>query len=271
MTIAIGMLCEGGLVVAADTQMTWPEGTTYDAEKIRTLTTDSGAYVIAYSSEDTEAAETLLEAVKRALFKPLNSLQSVENVLKEAMKKWNSSFTHPEDRTDVSFIVGAAIKSDSGPDRLALFLCELPFTVKRKTISDDNGYIARGAGHVITDPLFRTLFGVQESPRMCLCRIAYLMHRAKQDCGGACGGYTDAVFLRADDAAMLWIERPYMAQAESFGHYLDAALAKTASFVIPEKTLEHPQPIHDFTADMEFKGLAFRRLQFRAKTGEILA
>jgi hypothetical protein len=271
MTIAIGMLCDGGLIVAADTQMTWPDCTTYDAEKVQTLSSDSGAYVFAYSSENAEAAETLLEAIKRELSKKLISLQSVENALKEAMKKWNSSFIHREDRTDVSFIVGAVMKSASESDRLALFLCELPFTVKRKTIREDSGYIARGAGQVITDPLFRTLFGVQESPRMCLCRIAYLMYRAKKDCRGGCGGYTDAVFLRASDGELLWAERLNMAQAESFGHHLDVALAKTASFVIPEKTLEYPQPIHDFTADLELKGLAFQRLQFRAKTGEIIA
>ena len=60
MTIVIGMLCQGGVVVAADTQMTWPDGTTYDATKIQSATIATGALSVVYTCLNANAAESLV-------------------------------------------------------------------------------------------------------------------------------------------------------------------------------------------------------------------
>lgn len=270
MTIAIGMLCEGGLIVAADTQLTWNDGRTDYGPKVHDLSTDTATYVLAYSADNAEAAETLLSEVKRSLSKPIRSLSAVENSIKEMMKKWNSAFSHSEDRPEISFLVGAQIKcpAEGDNDTLGLFLCELPFTVSRKTIENSRGYIARGCGHVVTDALFRVLFQGCVSPHAALCRVSYLMYRAKIDFRGGCGGDTDAIFLRKEDGKLIEIKRLDMRQAESFGEWMDGTLAKMASFVMPENYIENPQPVLDFAADVMQKGLAFRRLRFRSKTAE---
>lgn len=273
MTIAIGMLCDGGVIVAADTQLTWQDERTDYGPKVYDLVTDTASFVIAISANDVEAAATFVSEVKKALLKPIRSISAVENSIKEMMKKWNSSFRFREDRTDVSFLLGVRIKEPipEAKDMNGLFFCELPFTVSRKTIENAKGYIAIGCGRPASDSLFNVLFGTSVAPHACLCRISYLMNRAKQEFRSGCGGDTDAVFLRAEHEKPLWIERYSMAQAESFGRFLDEALAKTASFVIPSETSENFQPFVDFAGDLQGKGLLFRRLQFKAKTGEIIA
>jgi 20S proteasome alpha/beta subunit len=60
MTIVIGMLCQGGVVVAADTQITWPDGTTYDATKIQSATIATGALAVGYTCLNANAAESLV-------------------------------------------------------------------------------------------------------------------------------------------------------------------------------------------------------------------
>ncbi|HTW80279.1 MAG TPA: hypothetical protein VME23_12100, partial [Terracidiphilus sp.] len=209
MTIAIGMLCKGGLILAADTQLTWQDGRTDYGPKVFDLVTETASFVIAISANDIEAAATFISEVKRALQKSIRSIPAVENSIKEMMKKWNSSFTFRKDRTDVSFLLGARIKEpiSKEEDAIGLFLCELPYTVSRKTAENAKGYISTGCGRPASDSLFNVLFGTPVTPHTCLCQISYLMYRAKKDFSAGCGGDTDAVFLRAEDGKPLWIER----------------------------------------------------------------
>ena len=67
-TIALGVLCGGGLIVAADTRVVGADGSTFDATKVHsTVTRVSGCYVIANSTADGNAANTLIPHILRDL------------------------------------------------------------------------------------------------------------------------------------------------------------------------------------------------------------
>src|SRR5208283_4546566 len=153
MTIALGMTCQGGLVIAADTRMSTPEGVIYDACKLKTFLTIGGVFVIAYSSEIASAGETLVNEVMSDLTaNDPNSFTGVEQWLKAAMTRWSSEY---KDEPRSQLILGVFIGG-----KIGLYFCQPPNTVNRKTLSDPSkGYIAVGAGAAVTDPLFRTLFG----------------------------------------------------------------------------------------------------------------
>jgi hypothetical protein len=273
MTIAIGRLCTTGLIIAADTRMTWDDGSTYDATKIKSQMTNSGVYVIAHSSEDANAADSLVAEILRELSRiDPKSLVEFEEHVKPSMKAWYAAYTSSP---SMKLIVGVFIPPNSASpnaDSLGLYLCEPPTTVARKMPLDSSkGYIAIGAGPKITDPLFHTLFERPVSVRVCLEQISYLMYRAKKDCGAYCGGETDAVFLKSVYAEPPWIKRLDMKVGESFGQLLDTALARTASVIIPEAYATNPKSIVDLAADISSTGLGYIRLQFYSETGELVA
>jgi hypothetical protein len=268
MTIAIGMLCEGGLVVAADTQMTWENGTTCDAVKIQSLTTPTSVFAVAYSCVDMNAAETLVSELTADLkMVSPRSLLGVEETIKNRMAQWAASYTVSGDRPRLEMVLGARINSTpSIPCEFGLYLCEPPGSVVRRTHENSSGYVAAGAGMGITDPLFRTLFGQQVSPRVCLGQLSYLMYRAKKDCRGACGGGTDAVLITEEHADPLWIEKPLMKQAEVRGRLLDETLAKVASAVMSRRKMDD---VSGFTGIFDVYQNHLANL-FRARTGEVI-
>jgi len=261
------MLCQDGLVIAADTQMTWQDGTTYDAVKVQTLIVTTGIFAVAYSCMDMNAAETLVNdlLLDLKLVEP-KSLTGFEDTVKNRLAQWSTLFTVKDDRPAVTIIAGARIN----PNEFGLYLCEPPGTMVRKTFPNSDGYVATGAGQTVTDPMFRTLFGSSVPPRVCLAQVSYLMYRAKKDCRGACGGATDAVLLSADYPEPLWIERAYMKVAETHGRALDKALAHLSSMIFSR---------HGFDDESRFAELFDRKAAdklfglppvFRARTGEVI-
>ena len=143
--------------------------------------------------------------------------------------------------------------------------------IRTALLDDDGGYVAAGAGKIVTDSLFRTLFGRPSALRECLNRLSYLMYRAKNDCRGACGGQTDVVFLREGSGEQLWINRLDMACAESFGRNMDKALAKSASIVLEEPLFSQPNAYLAFAGELDQLGLAYHRSRFHSRTGEEIA
>lgn len=268
MTIAIGMLCQGGVVISADTQMTYMDGTTYDAVKVQTLATTTGIYAVAYSSVDASAAESLVDELllDLKLVEP-RSLTGFEETIKNRMTEWSKIFTVKDDRPDVSIITGVRINSNE----FGLYLCEPPGTVVRKTFENSAGYVAAGAGQTVTDPIFRTLFGSLVPPRVCLGQLSYLMYRAKKDCRGACGGGTDAVLITAQHDHPLWIDRMYTNVAENHGKTMDEILAQVASGIISRvRSSDEPQ-LNDFLEIKKLQRIYFGGgPAFRACTGEII-
>jgi len=266
MTIVIGMLCHGGVVVAADTQMTWSDGTTYDGTKVQTATIATGSLVVAYTCLNTNAAESLVrDLILDVTMASPKSLFGLEDTIKNRMLEWSKAYTVQDDRPDVSLVIGTHLDGDNGSE-FGLYLCEPPGTIVRKTVENSHGYVAEGAGLIITDPLFRTLFGPLVSPRVCLGQLSYLMYRAKKDCRGACGGETDAVLITDEYSAPLWIERSLMKQAEFRGRFLDETLAKVASAVMSRRKLDDVSGLADIF-DVYQGQLANL---FRARTGEVI-
>ena len=260
MTIALGVICRDGLIIAADTRMSTTDGFFFDACKVKSALTASGVFTIAYASESGNAGETLVNEVIADL-KTHNpdSLNGVEQWLKAAMTRWYSEYRE-EPKTQL--IVGTFVNRNVG-----LYFCQPPNTVTRKTFSDSSdGYVAIGLGASVTDPLFRTLFGSPVSPHRCLREVSYLMYRAKKE-NAFCGGHTDAVFLKEEHVEPLRIEHLDMAQAESFGLRVDVALADTATAVLCATKATDPKSILDLANAISFQGLAYQRLQFRSTTG----
>ena len=268
MTIAIGMLCQGGVVVAADTQMTWPDGTTYDATKVQSVTTATCSLAVAYTCLNMNAAESLVrDLLTDVTLASPQSLPGLEEIIKNRMGEWSKSYTVPDDRPNVALVLGSRINNADGEvSEFGLYLCEPPGIVVRKTVENSNGYVAEGAGMVITDPLFRALFGPLVSPRVCLGQLSYLMYRAKKDCRGACGGGTDAVLITKEYPDPLWVERPLLKQAESRGRFLDETLAKVASAVISRRKLDDTS---GFAGIFDIYQDQLANL-FRARTGEVI-
>jgi hypothetical protein len=270
MTIVIGMLCQGGVVIAADTQMTWPDGTTYDATKIQSAAFATGALAVAYTCLNANAAESLVRdlTLDVTMTSP-KSLFGLEEIIKDRMAQWSKAYTVPNDRPDVALIVGARVNGENGGE-FGLYLCEPPGTVVRKTAENSQGYVATGAGQIVTDPMFRTLFGLPVAPRVCLAQVSYLMHRAKKDCRGACGGETDAVLLSADHSEPLWIQRPLMKMAEFRSGFLDKALAHVASKVLSRHGFDDESRFAELFDPKAANKLFGSSPLFIARTGEVI-
>jgi hypothetical protein len=270
MTIGIGMLCEGGIVIAADTQMTYTDGTTHDRVKIKTLRAVTCTYVITFSCSEANPAEALANDILLDLkLSDPKSPFGVEDVIKTRLETWADTRGLKDERPYVAFVLGVRFPPENA-DPFALYLCESPGTVLRKTAEDSNGYVAIGAGSVVTDPLFRTLFGSLAYPRICLAQLSYLMYRAKKDCRGACGGDTDAVLLSINSPDPLWIDRTFMRVAETHGRQLDKALARVASTILARNGRDDESRFAKLFDPKAANSLFGLPPVFRARTGEII-
>jgi hypothetical protein len=276
MTLAIGMLYVNGVIVAADTQITLPDGRTEDRTKIEAFSAETGTYAIAASSTDTDASDTLVASTKRDIegIDPKSSI-GLETAVKDAMADWYKTYQYhpPEQRPYVQLLVGAAIRrSDKAQDEICLYQCEPPSTMNRKTLTNSGGYVAIGEAKAIANPLYTTLFiGFRNaelvSVHVCLERISYLMFRAKKEFRSSVGGDTDVVVLRSGRVEPQWVDIIDMRVAEGFGHNLNAALASTASLVVAEHAPNDPSPaeIMELASNLHFWGLPYKNTQFRVR------
>src|SRR5579863_285352 len=128
MTIAIGMLCEGGLAIAADTQATNADGTTYDRAKVKVQKTAKGLFAAAFSGEDLNATEMLINdfLIDLNLLDP-QSIFGVEDAIRNRMLQWSAIFQAKDERLYTGFVLGARVAGNSvNPSKLALYFCEPP-------------------------------------------------------------------------------------------------------------------------------------------------
>jgi len=214
------MLCDGGIVVAADTRTVYADGSTAHMRKIKVASSADAAFVAAFASSDVPSTETLLTDI----FSDLNSeartsLPKCEEAVRAQMAKWDAS--HPHGAPDTEFIFAAALPNDH-----ALYHCRPPNAMNRKA------YIAIGQGAAIVDPIRNILFKEKRGPRTTLKEIAYLMYRAKNDYGSACGGETFAAFLRATPPAA--IEVKYMSLAEKASVRIDEAMRRVLGAIFSD-------------------------------------
>lgn len=235
MTIGIGMLCTHGAIIAADTRIAQGDGSTHLAQKVHSVKSANGAFVIAYAAEDANATRTLRDD----LFEDLVAgdpctLRETEEIVRPRMARWAAAYTHhlPE----MELILGASTPAPWVPERekrggVGLYFCQPPNTMLLKHFlePDTSTYIAIGGGAAITDPVYKSLFGGMTNPKECLKQVAYLLYRAKKDQGQFCGGYSTAFFLRENGPAAFEVHAAYMDKAENAGMMLDQGLKLACS------------------------------------------
>jgi hypothetical protein len=220
MTIGIGMLCAGGMIIAADTRGTYTDGATNQVRKVRIAMSADAAVVAAFASSDVPSAETLLSDIFSDLKRDcIASLSDCEITVRAQMIKWEAS--HPHGAPETEFILGVALLGEQ-----ALYRCHPPTSMNRKA------YIAIGQGAVIVDPICNIFFRERTGPKTTLRQIAYLMFRAKNDYGSTCGGLTNAVFLKSSPPSAFEVSIHSMSSAERSSVLLDKALRKTMGFLL---------------------------------------
>lgn len=239
MTIAVGMLCHGGAILAADGQSTIIEdGAAARGRKLCVVDNAGGiSFGIATASDNLNAAEMLVRNISAALLETAKTNKEwtqVEEVISGKMTEWACAYCyHPFPTTRL--ISGITISGQG----TRLYLCEPPNTVLWK----EEGYVAVGSGATVTDPLFATLF--TPLSRHCgpqyVCReLTYLIYRAKKD-NAFCGGPTDAIYLNTGEASATWINGYDFRDAEATSFQLDLILqqATTAALTDSGQFLEN--------------------------------
>jgi hypothetical protein len=275
MTLAIGMLYLNGVIIAADTQLTWGDGRTEDRSKIEAFATASGTYAIGASATDTEASDTLVATLRDDIraTDPRSSI-GLEARIKKTMADWYETYRYhsTEHRPIVQFLVGAIIRNTQ--NEVYLYHCEPPSTINRKTLANSGGYAAIGEAKAITNPLYTTLFIGFRNPELssahvCLGRISYLMFRAKKEFRSSVGGDTDVAVLRSGRVDPQWVDIIDMRVAEGFGNNLNAALASTASVVVADNS--DFQEALQLAHNLDIWGRTYRNTQFRVRASTVAA
>jgi hypothetical protein len=248
MTLAIGMGCPTSFVFAADTRLAFEDGSVSDMSKMTAFDAGQGKFAIVQSSYDANAANSLMHEVADKIRAAEG--RDVENAIKEAMQQWYLP-VH-ENRPIIQLLVGAHFTG--GRD---MYFCEPPHTVSPVSGS----YMAIGGGRVVTDPIYNHWFAKwhPQLPHACLCRLSYLMHKAKQLLPVEVGGYTDAVFISAFSEFPYFIERRSMADAEVIAADLDHYLAGIACCA----TSATSRPDASYFAQQSMQG--FARFEFRCE------
>ena len=222
MTIAIGMLCGNGAIVAADRRRAHEDGSTTTERKIFAFDGANITFAIADASHDANAAQTLVRKVSSRLgTAAVQGWGDVEPLIADAMTEWYAPFTQAP---TTHLIISVLLKGFG----VQLYFCEPPNTVLPKP----EGYVAAGIGSSVADPLTHLLFGASpmqsRHPQNVLRQIAYLMYRAKKD-NIWCGGSTDAVYLDSRRETWRWVNHADMKQAEEASFQLDLVLNSAAS------------------------------------------
>jgi hypothetical protein len=241
MTLAIGMGCPTGFVFAADTRLAFEDGSVSDMCKMTAFDAGQGKFAIVQSSYDANAGNSLMHEVANKI-KAADG-RDVQNAIKEAMQDWYLP-VH-ENRPVIQLLVGAHFTGGR-----QMYFCEPPHTVS--PVSDS--YMAIGGGRVVTDPLNSHWF-VKWHPRLphaCLCRISYLMYKAKQLHPADVGGHTDAVFISAFSEFPYFIQRRSMADAETIAAELDHWLAGIACCAMSATS----EPDASYCAQQSMQGYA---------------
>jgi len=216
MTIAIGMLCAGGMIVDADKKEVMTDGSTRQANKVCIFDGKDVAFAIADASDDANAAQSLVRKLFPYLTgsKPQNFTE-IESSISNVMSAWYAAFVEAPKTS----LISAIILKGCGAQ---LYLCQPPNTV----LPNPEGYVAAGIGASVTNPLAATLFHPHPqayNPQTVLRHIAYLMYRAKKD-NAFCGGGTDAVYLDSRKERAAWVHGDDMRDAEKSSFQLDLIL-----------------------------------------------
>jgi 20S proteasome alpha/beta subunit len=265
MTIAIGMMCHGGAIIAADCLFIYPDGSKARGRKVCKVSAAHIAFAIAQSSDDSNVAEGLVRDISSELGHPGTvGWAEFESAMKSKMTEWyaaHGNITPPL----VQLIVGATIPGQG----TRLYFCQPPYTVLQKA----EGYVSAGSGAAVADTLFSLLFTPAfqtQNIQVALREISYLMYRAKGIEGNAwCGGPTDAIYVETQTARAEWIYGPDFKVAEEASFQLDAILSTTALISLTQTNEwldQNPTSIGDVIRACE----KFRAVVFHDLAGRIL-
>ena len=198
MTLAIGMECLGGLIVAADTRTSYEDGNVSEMQKVSYFHTRHGAFAIAQSAQDANAANSLIRNLENALQELTSATLSyarLENLIEDQMQRWY--VPNDSTRATVELLIAACLNDN--PER-RMYCCEPP-----NTLNQINDYHAIGGAWTVADPIYKgwvmpsVVPLIASSPHKCLCIISYLMHKAKERLPSHVGGHTDAVLITEKD------------------------------------------------------------------------
>jgi len=262
MTLAIGMLCEDGLLFVADTRLYYPDGSVGEGIKLKAFESGTGVIAIVQSSDDFHAGESLVAELREELKgNPPKSRLDFVAIAKKVMGDWYVPVY--ENRPSVQLLIGFLLP----PQEWGFYFCEPPNTV---TFLHDK-YKAIGDARVITDPIYTAWFdnGPLSSPHIVLCQAAFMMHKAKKLHPGSVGGDTDAALLVKGSGNPLFIKRLDMRDAEGRGENLDGLLSRFAAIIMgnssngPEDISQMGQQIFEY--DLDYTKLEFH-CQFPDKT-----
>jgi 20S proteasome alpha/beta subunit len=229
MTIALGMACHKGIIVAADTQITTGVSIHRDS-KLQTFIGKSLVGALVYASDDINATKTLVRTIERTLRnQECADTLKLEELICGDMTAWRSAYagTAPA----MQLILAVRIKGDGA----RLFFCEPPNTF----LENREGYVAAGTGADVTDSLHDTLFGLSDDMtevQAALRRMSYLMYRAKKD-NLFCGKTTHCAIVSWDCPEAIIVNHLDIAAAERISTELDFLL-HTASTLLLSSTDE---------------------------------
>jgi hypothetical protein len=267
MTIAMGAYCAGGIILCADTNIVAGDQK-WQGLKMSHVMGKVGSFAIANSSEDVNAANTIIRNLMDALRDTeIKNRQQLESLVTSKMTKWARAYQVAPPRTQ--FILAAYLHGSLIPeDGLLLYFCEAPNTMLLHQIfDDDHGFIGIGTGSAVTNPMFKTLFSSLASAKSRLMEFSYLMYLAKKN-DAWCGGRTISVLVKSEHVEPMRINPLDMEAAEGLGNLFDHVLRTTGSGIIPqpdeEKAKKFAEHIAGRVVDLNAR---FRQLKFRALDG----
>jgi hypothetical protein len=267
MTIAMGAYCAGGIVLCADTTIIAGDQK-WQRLKMSHVLGKSGSFAIANSSQDVNAANTLIRNLMDTLRDTdIKNQHQLESLVTSKMTKWSRAYQtgHPATQFILAaYLIGNVISEDG----LLLYFCEPPNTILLHDMhGDSKGFIGIGTGSAITNPMFATLFSSLASQKGRLMEFSYLMYLAKKN-DAWCGGRTIAVLLKSEHIEPMRINPLDMEAAESLGSLFDYVLSTTASGVLPQPDEEKAKKFSEFIAGRVVDlNARYRQLKIRALDG----
>jgi hypothetical protein len=195
MTLAMGVWCNEGVVIASDQSITRGGIRTYE-RKIGGGRASKFSFALAYSSEDAVAGKTLLDDITESLkTSDAETLAEIKEIVRSDMASWQAHYAH-QTTPQTHLVLGVSLSANTVDiAQHALFRCEPPQTIQKKELGDDSrGFTAIGAEDITSH--FHPLFGEPMKFRNVLFKIAYLMKKAKT-LATYVGGSTDVLLLPA--------------------------------------------------------------------------
>lgn len=220
MTIALGYRCTGGVIVAADTLVTYPNGTSKEESKVTAFVGISGTYAIANASSDLNATKTMMNSLmSRLAQKAIPDVGALQQEVSEEMLTWYGKLPAEHNAE----LILAAKLAGGFPE---LYYCEPPSTF----LPVNTNYIGAGAGAFVTDALAAALFGesVHSEVQVALRKVAYLLYRAKKDCASSCGKRTVCCIIGENAVGPIIVTSVDMEAGERNSSQLDILLQSTS-------------------------------------------